>query len=372
MIIFQKSIHKELLRNFGGSTVILFTIVMTIMLIRILGQASKGQADPSEVILLIGLNGVGNAGPILTLSMFISIVYTFSRMYLDSEMIIWFSSGISLSKFLKPLWQFCWPVVLTISLLAVFAWPWSNTQTQYLKDRFEKRSDIERVAPGQFQESASNQMVFFIEKKKNDSDQATSVFISKLEGDTETITTAKSGNVEFLKNDKFLNLHQGQQTVFNHTTGEVRQTEFESFNFLIDSAKRQILTNLQSQMLTTYELLQSTERINQGELFWRIGLFIAALNLALLAVQLASVNPRVGRSYSLAMAMLCFMGYYNMLTIGKRLIADGTTTFGGMMLAVHGTATLIVIIWYLHTEFNLHWRRFSSSPILIKYKAHTA
>jgi len=80
MTIFQKSIHKELLRNFGGSTVILFTIVMTIMLIRILGQASKGKADPSEVILLIALNGIGNAGPILTLSMFVSIVYTFSRM----------------------------------------------------------------------------------------------------------------------------------------------------------------------------------------------------------------------------------------------------------------------------------------------------
>jgi len=179
MTIFQKSIHKELLRNFGGSTVILFTIVMTIMLIRILGQASKGQADPSEVILLIALNGIGNAAPILTLSMFVSIVYTFSRMYLDSEMIIWFSSGLSLSKFLKPLWQFCWPGILVIALLAVFAWPWSNTQTQYLKDRFEKRSDIERVAPGQFQESASNQMVFFIEKKKNDNDVATSVSFQK-------------------------------------------------------------------------------------------------------------------------------------------------------------------------------------------------
>ena len=43
-------------------------------------------------------------------------------------------------------------------------------------------------------------------------------------------------------------------------------------------------------------------------------------------------------------------------------IADGTATFGGMMLAVHGTATVIVILWYLHTEFNLHWRKFVSSP----------
>ena len=178
----------------------------------------------------------------------------------------------------------------------------------------------------------------------------------------ETITTAKSGSVEFLRNDKFLNLYQGQQIILNHKTGEIRLTEFETFNFLIDPEKRQILTNLQSQMLSTLELIQSSERINRGELFWRIGLFIAASILALLAVQLASVNPRVGRSYSLAMAMLCFMGYYNMLTIGKRLIADGTATFSGMMLTVHGTAALIVIIWYLHTEFNLHWRRFVSSP----------
>jgi hypothetical protein len=39
------------------------------------------------------------------------------------------------------------------------------------------------------------------------------------------------------------------------------------------------------------------------------------------------------------------------------LIADGTFSFSGMMLAIHGTASLIVLIWFLHSEFNLHWRR---------------
>lgn len=360
--LFQKSIQKDLYKNFGGTTVILFTIVMTIMLIRILGQASKGQANPSEVILLIALNGIGNAAPILTLSLFITIVYTFSRMYLESEMVIWFSSGLSLSKFLSPLWSFCWPVLSMIGLLAVFAWPWSNQQAQFLKDRFEKRSDIERVAPGQFQESASKQMVFFIEKTKNIHDEASSVFISKIEGNIETITTAKAGAIEWLAGDKFLSLKNGQQTVLNHESGEYKHTEFENFKYLLDPVGSFVLSGMQSQMLSTFELIKSGERINQGELFWRTGLFIAAINLALLAVQLASVNPRVGRSYSLAMALLCFMGYYNMLTIGKRLIADGTVSMFSMMLIVHGTATVIVIIWYLHTEFNLHWRRFMPSP----------
>jgi len=27
-------------------------------------------------------------------------------------------------------------------------------------------------------------------------------------------------------------------------------------------------------------------------------------------------------------------------------------------LTVHGTAIAIVVVWYLHTEFNLHWRKF--------------
>jgi lipopolysaccharide export system permease protein len=364
MNLFQKNIQKELYRNFGGTTVVLFTIVMTIMLIRILGQASKGQANPSEVILLIGLNGIGNAAPILTLSMFMTVVYTFSRMYLDSEMVIWFSSGLSLSKFLNPLWKFCWPILLTISLLAVFAWPWSNSQTQFLKERFEKRNDIERVTPGQFQESASSQMVFFIEKKKNTDDEASSVFISKVQGEIETITTAKAGVVEWLNAEKFLSLKNGFQTTLNHQTGEIKHIEFESYKFWLDPKGQQVLYGMQGQMLSTIDLINSQDTVNRGELFWRTGLFMAAINLALLAVQLASVNPRVGRSYSLAMALLCFVGYYNMLTIGKRLIADGTFSLPFMVITVHGTATLIVMIWYAHTEFNLHWRRFLPSPVL--------
>jgi len=364
MQLFQKTIQRDLFKNFGAVTVILFTIVMTIMLIRILGQASKGQADPSEVILLIGLNGIGNAAPILTLSMFITVVHTFSRMHLDSEMIIWFSSGLSISKFIKPLWHFCWPILLTIALLAIFAWPWSNIQTQLLKDKFELRSDIERVAPGQFQESASKQMVFFIEKNLEDQKEASRVFISKVQDQVQTITTAKTGSIEWLNSEKFLSLNNGQQTVIDHKTGEIRQIEFENFKYWLNPETRKVLSGLQSQMKSTLDLFNSSERIDQGELFWRLGLLIAAVNLALLAVQLSSVNPRVGRSYSLAMALMCFVGYYNMLSIGKRLIADGTVTLTGMMLLVHGTATLIVVMWYLHTEFNLHWRRLLPSPVV--------
>lgn len=363
MILFQKSIQKELLKNFSGSTVVLFTIVMTIMLIRILGLASRGQVDPAEVILLIGLNGIGNAAPILTLSLFISIVYTFSRMYLDSEMVIWFGSGISISNFVKPIWKFSWPVLLIIGLLIFFAWPWSNIQTQYLKERFENRSDIDRVLPGQFQESASAKMVFFIDKQKTNADESMHVFISKFEGETEIITTAQTGKIELIGAEKFLSLAQGRQTVIDPLSGRVRMTDFNQLKLKIENTNRFFSDDSQSQMLSTIELLRSQDPINLGELFWRIGLFIAAINLSLLSIQLASVNPRVGRSYSLAIAILCFFGYFNSITIGKRLIANQTFAFGQSMLAIHGTVTLLIVIWYLHTECNFDWRRLLPSTI---------
>lgn len=362
MKFFQKSIERELLKNFSGATVILFTIVMTIMLIRILGMTSKGQANPSELVLLLGLNGIGNAAPILTLSLLMSIVYTFSRMYLDSEMVIWFSSGVSLSQFLKPVWRFCWPVLMAIALLLFFAWPWSNVQTQFLKERFEKRSDIERVTPGKFQESASSKMVFFIDKLKKNSGESTNVFVSKHDGNIETITTAKTGQIEFIDGIKFLSLAQGHQTSLDRENGAIRTISFESFKFKIENEDQYFFPEMHSQMLSTLDLIKNRSSINLGELYWRLSLFIAAVVLCLLGIQLASVNPRVGRSYSLAIAIFSFIIYFNTITVVKRLIASQSVGFYEMMISVHGTTLLILVLWFLHTEFNLHWRRFLPSP----------
>ena len=85
-------------------------------------------------------------------------------MYRDSEMVIWFASGRGLASLLRPLLRFAWPVMAVIAVLSLAVWPWANTQIQELKTRYERRSDIDRIAPGEFQESANGTRVFFIDK----------------------------------------------------------------------------------------------------------------------------------------------------------------------------------------------------------------
>jgi lipopolysaccharide export system permease protein len=147
-MLFHSSVRKELARSFGATLVVLVTIVMTMTLIRTLGQATRGSVNPSEVMMVMGYTVLGYLPPILTLSLFIAIVGTISRMYRDSEMVIWFSSGRGLSGFLPPLFRFAWPVLVVIAVLALGVWPWSNQQTQDLRDRYGKRGDLERVTPG--------------------------------------------------------------------------------------------------------------------------------------------------------------------------------------------------------------------------------
>ena len=53
-MLFDSSIRRELARSFGATFVVLATVVMTMMLIRSLGQAYKGNVSPSDVMLVMG------------------------------------------------------------------------------------------------------------------------------------------------------------------------------------------------------------------------------------------------------------------------------------------------------------------------------
>jgi lipopolysaccharide export system permease protein len=355
-MLFHSSLRKDLARNFGATLVILITIVMTVILIRTLGQASRGSVNPSEVLLVMGFSVLSQMTTIITLSLFISVVSTLSRMYSDSEMVIWFSSGQGLAYFVRPLMRFAWPILVIVFMLGLFAWPWSNLQMQELQNRYEKRNDLERVAPGQFQESAGGKRVFFIDKDSPDNRFGNHVFVSSIDNGIESVTTAQTGHVNMVGNERFLMLDKGQQWMTNLQTGETRLTQFEHYEVLMDHEVIASNDGLSSRHTSSWNLLKQPTRENLGELAWRMGLGMAAINLVLLALAVSAINPRVGRSYHLGMALFIFIAYYNMLNVGQSWIASGRVPFASFLVALHGGVFLIAITWLYARHMNWSWR----------------
>lgn len=359
-MLFHSSLRKELARSFGATLVVLVTIVMTMTLIRTLGQASRGSVNPQEVMMLMGYIVLGYLPPILTLCLFTAIVGTLSRMYRDSEMVIWFGAGRGLSAFLGPLFAFAWPVLLAVAALALVAWPWSNQQIQEMRDRYGSRGDLERVEPGQFQESASGTRVFFLDKDTPDNKSGKNIFISTVEHGKEIVTSARSGRVVTQGDSQFLLLSNGQRLESSRMGQDLKISEFAELGNRVGRTERASQDNAPVKTRSTFDLLMDPSRINQGQLAWRIGLALAALNFVVIGLTVSSVNPRAGRSGNLVFALFAFVVYFNLLNLGQNWISTGQASFGGFLLALHGGALLAGLFWLgkQHNNWSLlAWRR---------------
>ena len=356
-MLFDSALRKDLSRTFGAAVTVLLTIVVTILLIKTLGLASRGRVNPSEVLLVLGLTVLGQMTTILALSLFITVVATFSRMHADSEMAIWHASGRGLGHFLLPVLRFAWPVIVVIFGLALVVWPWSNRQVQDLQQRFQQRNDIERVAPGQFQESASGSRVFFIDKHNPGDPMGLNVFVYSQNEPFRGVTTARQGRVEIRDEDKVLVLENGQQVLQDLRTGELRVIGFSDYELVIDQQPSLVQSGHSTRRLPTLDLMRLAERTHLGELSWRLGLGLAALNLLLLGLAMTAFNPRVGRSYHLGMALFAFVTYYNLINVGQSWIEIGKVGFGSYLAGLHGGCAMLAGLWLVARHQRWHWRR---------------
>lgn len=356
-MLFHSSIRRELARSFGATLVVLFTIVLTMLLIRTLGLASRGSVNPEEIMLVLGYTVLGRMPTILTLALFISIVFTLARMYRDSEMIIWLASGRSLGGFLGPVLRFAWPILLVITLMTIFVWPWANQQTDELRGRFEQRGDLERVAPGQFQESSNGRRVFFIDKDTADGTEGRNIFISSQESDgRETITSARSGRIEWKGDQQMLLLNNGQRLETAADGHSLKVSEFEAYATQVGSTA--LVTGVRPGLKSksSWELVQQPTNANLSELGWRIGMALTAINFVLIALATTTGNPRAGRGGNLFFTLFAFVFYYNLLNLGQSWIASGLVGLLPFMLMLHGSVFVLSLLWLAKRHHNLSLR----------------
>lgn len=356
-MLFNSSIRKELARTYAATLVVLLTIVITVMLIRTLSMASKGSVSPQDVMIVLGYVMLGYMPFLLSLALFITIVFVLSRMYRDSEMIIWQSAGAGLPRLIKPIMLFSWPIVAGIAVLMLFVWPWTNSQITNIGLQFQQRSEISRIQPGQFQLSTSGKHVVFIEqqsKAQNEVEypQGKNVFLytNDIENNKRSITTAQTAHVETRDSDRFLVLTNGQQLEFNNTTQMRTLLTFDTYAALITDGKAITNPNQKAKELSTETLLMDPTAPNMGELSWRLGLILGTINLILIAIPLGHANPRTGRNTNLLYALLTFVIYFNLINLGQSWISSGKYSLLPVMLVIHGTMFAIALFFMLKRQ----------------------
>jgi lipopolysaccharide export system permease protein len=340
-MLYENSTRSELARNFSPTLVVLGTIVITMILIRTLGQASIGRVNPTEVSYIIGFNLIGQLSTIISLSLYIAVVATVYRMYMDNEMIIWQMSGKTFYDLAKQLFVFSWPILVIIFVLTVIAWPWANQQTDDMKSRFNNRSDLARVAPGVFQESANGNRVYFVDKNPS-GNKSQNVFISSTDHNKQSMTSSQLGFLNRVEGDDYLMLEDGQRIEETLGDHDIKIINFKLYGTKVQS--NQVLEkDVNTRAIPINELIMQPSLTNRAELFWRMSIFIAAFNYVLMALALTSPNARLGRGGNFSIAILFFVFYNNMINVGQNWISEGLIGWVTYSCLLHGIVGLSAI-----------------------------
>lgn len=347
-MLFDSSVRRELWRSFIGTLVVLLTVLLTMLLIRILGQATRGAFAPADLSLVLSYTLIGQLPVMIALAVFVSVVTVLSRLWRDSEMVVWQVSGASQFSFIPALLKMAFPAIVAVALCTLVARPWAQNQTEVLKYRYEQRSDMARVAPGQFQTSADGKRVFFIDSHTDGQEAARNVFMVLTDEGRESVVTAREGLLKLEDGIRYLVLDRGERTQTNLLTGEKALTHFETARIAVGDVQDIQLKVPEPRSMSTLALLAIDTRQAHGELTWRFGLIWATLNMVLAGLSLAAGNARRNSSWNLVYALLVFVVYFNLLSLSQAWVTSGKLAMVPALLLVHGGLTLgaLLLIWW--------------------------
>ena len=357
-MIFRNALLRELVAVAVATFVVLLGIVITMLLVRLLGQAAAGAITTAGVAILMGFAIINYLPVLFSLTLFISVLMTLTRSYRDSEMVVWFSCGMGLTRWIRPVLIFAGPVVLIIATLSLLLSPWAVSKSEELRRQMDSRDDVSAVSPGVFRESRQAQRVYFVEEVSGSENLVANVFVSSVQHGKQGVMVAARGFQETAPNgDRFLVLLDGRRYEGEPGAADYKIYEFHRYAMRVDAIEGRAARAPTTKAVSTFSLLREPTPAHMAELAWRVGLPASALILTLLAIPLSFVNPRAGRSMNLVLALLIYMAYSNLLSITQAQIAQSRLSLPVGLLGVHAAMLVILLALFYRRLVVFSWFR---------------
>lgn len=359
-MIFQRAALREFAHAAAAVFVALFAILISVVLIRLLGQAAGGRLPADAVLALIGFGALAQLPVVLSLTLFIAVLSVLSRTYRDSEMVIWFASGLPLTAWIWPVLRFALPMVAVIAACTLTLSPWAQYKNIEYRERVSNQQDASRVAPGVFREASGAQRVFFVEGgegSEQGAQRVARVFVSAQNGQRLDVTVAAEGHLRTEPNgDRFVVLENGRRYDGIPGQRDFRVLEFERYAVRLDTPAAAPVP-IRARGLSLPALLDNWGPAARGELLYRVGMPTMAVLLALLAIPLSFVNPRAGRSSNLLVALLIYLIYSNSISIAQSWVTHGKLDFWLAVWLPHLLMiALLAALFYKRLRMHAVWR----------------
>lgn len=343
-------IGRELLLSFVAVLGVLLLVIMGGEVARLLTEALEGRLSPDLVAKLVLLKIPMAMEILLPLSVLLSVMLTFGRLYHDREMEVLAASGVGRRYFLRLVLTFGILIGLLAGWSALVASPWAMQQERQLLAEGQLRVQIKALTGGRFTPLSSSNGVFYAEKITADG-QLSEVFIQLRPNDKpDLLLTAPRGHFALDGERTVLVLEQGQFTEGALGNHRLVVQSFESMSVWLPDWQVK-LSELEVEAMDTMMLWQERDKPKQmAHLQWRFFIGFSVLMMALMGWHLSRVGPRKGRYARMAWGL----GFYLIFT--QLAITARAQLQGGHLPAMPGLLVMLAfpLLFWLPIKEGWH------------------
>lgn len=322
-MLYRRALTRELAQTTAAVLTVLVAIGVVTLFIRVLGDVARGEVANEAVFAFLGFSLLHFLPVLMIIALFIGVLLPLARMWRDCEMAIWFSSGLSIVSWVRPVLGFAVPYVLVILAITAAINPWAQQKKNEYRQELKSRGDASLIVPGLFAESGAGDRVYFVGALNPLTGVVKNVFMQSTDNAQLGVTAAREGrHTQLADGSRYLVLDGGRRYEGEPGTLEYRVVEFERYWMRLDPVAVGA-AEIGLRQTDSLKLVADARPEARAELLWRIGLPVTALVLALAAIPLSFVNTRARRSYGLVLALLLYFLYNNLLSLAQAWVGQG-------------------------------------------------
>ena len=347
-MIVRRYIHREILQRLLWMAGLLFLIYSSDRFVGYLADAAAGKISSALVLELLWLKLLSVLPKLLPVTLFLSVILTYSRLVSDNEIAIMFSTGMSMLEHLKIVCIFVVPVCVVVASLSFFVAPWAEDNFQALRNQAKQDADITSITAGQFKEFSKGDKVVYVESLSDDRTTMKNIFLQIRQHGKLSILTADRAVLEIdeASGNRYIKFEAGRRYIGTPDGLDYSITQYKTYAILLEASEAVLDAGKRLEAIPTSILLLSDNVQHKAELQWRISTVFSCLLLSLLAVLLSQLSVG-GKRYSVIfISMLIYFIYSNLLGVSKSLLyRDEIPAIAGLWW-VHALLIVIILILY--------------------------
>lgn len=343
--ILDRYIFREITATWSGVTLVLLVILLTNQFARVLGDVAKGKLPKDAAFDVIGLSAAQYLTVLVPIGLFLAVMLALGRLYKDSEMPAMMACRVGPSGIYRPLLWLLVPLAVLVAWLAIDGAPRALVAIDRIGAEARREADLASIEPGRFTVFGPDAAVVYGESVTADGEMQGVFMQRRIEnGQVEVVVARRGEQIDSDDpNTRLLVLHDGRRYEGIPGTARFRVVEFAEHGIPYQLPSLQT-PEPRARAMPFIDLMRSDELEHIAEMQWRVSVPLATIVLALLAVPLSRSRPREGRYGRLAVGLLVFIIYLNMLSAAQSWIEQATLSPGVGMWWVHGVMLLVTLL----------------------------